>query len=233
MNGRFPSGLYVEVFDGLPNDSEDSLTNRFEALAAHPGMDHALRYEGLSGSGTHVLMFETERWDMEDLPRELDAEMPLPSSVGESVSLRGIYRRCGPSLRPSKSGFIAEGAPPDPVTGVLMTLSRYRAAIDTSHYVTSDDATEFEFNKWYNGQWLPGELEWGTVKAGYRFASAEADSTGKRSYIALYETDDSVPADAIGRHMSLRTSNPPTDPFRGAEFGRDYALRPQSLVAAR
>ena len=188
MEGRFAKGM---LFDWLIADDQTGRWYRdirCRDMLATGSFEHAVLYRGLSNPERVLAIYETERWDMEDLPDELRTDHePRWSSLGRADPAMQrteleLVRRCGPPCPPELSGFVS------PRTGRSTT-----SALAVVRCRLLDRAKEKAMHRWYNLCRLPAQVEAGPIATGYRYAGAFRRPNGERSFVALYEADATAP----------------------------------------
>ncbi|MDO8689608.1 MAG: hypothetical protein Q7R39_06290, partial [Dehalococcoidia bacterium] len=144
------------------------------------------------GENRYLAIYETDRWDMEDMLGDLRTEH-APTwrergrcNINLQVTHSGVFRKCGPSTRPEGSGFTTERTGKAPVTGLLVVL-------DTC----TEPSRETSFNNWYNRIYAPAVVAAGLFHTAYRYANTVREPDGRRLFISLYETDSCLPNNEI------------------------------------
>lgn len=216
----------MEIFQAENQNPDGYLKERLVPLLAASWADRATLYARfLPDSSVYLGLYETERWDMEDFPTA--SNQLVAAARNFTIVTSGVFRRCGPPVRPERSGFMTSDALRRPVTGLLLTMSVCGPSTAARTLFTPLDRTPWEFNNWYNRKWLPAEIGWGTVQAGYRYAATETDPVDEaRLFLALYETGHSDPKAAVDEHLRRRQLDPPAEPFNAARFLGDFGFVP-------
>lgn len=150
---------------------------------------NGMRYRNLatsldSGDARYLAIYETDRWDMEDMledirtthtPRWQEQGRTNPNLQGVRG---GVFRKCGPPFRPETSAFTTEKTGKAPITGLLVALS-----------TCTEPMREGDFNNWYNRVYVPKLVAEGPFHTAYRYCNSVRDADGKHLFVALYETD--------------------------------------------
>ncbi len=167
------------VWTDVPADRDEEF-NRWYAeehlaeLLAIPGFLNGARYEAVSGGPKYLACYELESADViESPPYRTHFDNPTPWSRRMSPRVIGInwsgntYRQIFPDE--VASDVAAGGMAPALVTGRLSV----------------DEAVEDEFNRWYDGIYIPGHNALPGCIRGRRYVATR----GEPRYLTMYELE--------------------------------------------
>jgi hypothetical protein len=187
MEGRYPNGLLLAI----TRCTDPSKEEEFNAWYNHMHIPdvtalgifrHALRFvntDPSSPAGQYVATYETT-W--EDVSKAWGTNREAHAKRGDRGSpyiqpvTVGVFKRVGGEFSAARR----------PTRGMLLVLSNCK-----------DPAREAEFNRWYEDLHVADILDTGAFHTAYRYESLDPQAT-KATYLAIYETDHSDPAEARG-----------------------------------
>jgi hypothetical protein len=187
VEGRFVPGLIVEIFSLSASALDHYINSRATAILESGWADVGLIFVGSGGDASVAAIYETERWDMEDFA---DSALGWPNIRPDHREIRqityGVFRRCGPSVRPERSGFTTPSTASKAVTGLLVSTTDCLAAGPVARQELGAERLEWDYNNWFNRKRMPAEVALGYVATGYRYADTRV-KYDRRVFLALYE----------------------------------------------
>jgi hypothetical protein len=210
MDGRFPGGLVLELFAAGEDAARDYARDRVPAMLAE-WADASLLLRGAERDDRWLACYETERWDIEDFPAsELHWERVRDARAGVEMLDAGLFRRCGPSLRPEASGFTSSQTGTEHVTGLVLGVVECVAAGSGAREELGSQRLEWDLNNWYNRHRMPAEIAAGNFATAYRFAEVVVRD-GRRRFLHVLEY---CGADLYGasRRQATERETMPTPP---------------------
>ena len=217
MEGRYPKGNLVVTTAG-PGEAEDQAFNDWYTRVHVPDVVatgwvvKGIMYRNVRPvleprEARYLAIFETDRWDMEDMVEELPTvwrarwEAQGTYWGGAPVTYdSSVFRLCGPPLRPEASAFTTEKTGTAPVTGLVLAWA-----------ICTQPEREMDFNNWFNRRYVPELMSQAPFHTAYRYASAFRNPDGRRVFLTIYETDEPNPESAgrqflDGYESPVRTS---------------------------
>lgn len=195
-------GIYLVYTDIDPQDDEEFNawynTEHLPELLALPGFLSAARYEATKGGPKYLAVYELESVDARETPEYKEwraAPSPWSRRIAPTVIGKNVTRILGQQL------FPADVEMPD--RGMAPALQIGRMSIP--------EASDDEWNAWYNGAYIPGYRKVPGVIYARRYRVVD----GETRYTTVYEFEHDKVSESDAWYEQRRTSSPNSERMRG------------------